>query len=444
MLNSIRNDINIFQNKSGNLTTNLSLVLEKLNSEIDEPAQNEHGAKDAALDKMCNFKLSDENNRLYSLSYTAWESAVTSLNDVEIFYVKTITKTLLGTGNASVFEFGFNLLKPFGIPYISGSSLKGLVSSYLARYGGDKWSKSNKTAEKSMAQVQIFGGKYDKDNFIGSVNFYDARIVPGKQTWFVQDIITPHNPSYYSERQLPDGTENPIPLRIAALDQGLKFLVVLQGPEKERKFVKQILLKALDIVGIGGKTAVGFGRFEYVISENEKNDLIKNANIEDLKKHALGKNKIGIDHLSDEAIRFALEKNEISEELENAYKKYTPLRFIRLQIIMNKINSFDAINGLVKEIKQNLKNNPIEKSNPDGQFIFNYVINNFKPKPEQISENRLLSQIAFTWDNIEINNENIYEIIDSLNKRSWPCAADLRTWIMNSNLRDRDDLLALF
>ena len=62
---------------------------------------------------------------------------------------------------------------------------------------------------------------------------------------------------------------------------------------------------------------------------------------------------------------------------------------------------------------------------------------------EQIAEHRLLNQIAYSWDDVAINDDNIIDIIDELDKRVWPKAEDLKKWIEKSDLSEKDDLLEL-
>ena len=91
------------------------------------------------------------------------------------------------------------------------------------------WEKDTLSSKKSKYQVHIFGGTLEKKDYSGFINFFDALITPDAKTWFTQDIITTHYQKYYSGNRLPDGTENPIPIKIAALKPEIKFLVVLQG-----------------------------------------------------------------------------------------------------------------------------------------------------------------------------------------------------------------------
>ena len=436
MFESIRNDLVYFNNCS-----NLGLRLDKLNKEIDDPGLQEHDAKDSALLAMESFKFNDSAKQVYSYSFSEWRRIMQSQKDTECFEIKSLTKVLLGTGNASVFEFGFNLSKPHGVPYISGSSLKGLVSSYLEKKGDDSWWKSNQNTEKSAYQVQLFGGHLEDKDYIGSVHFYDAKLFPGSQNWFVKDIITTHYQKYYGDAtndRLPDGTENPIPIKMTALDAGLKFFVVLQGEESERKFIKQVLLEALENYGIGGKTAVGYGRFAYIESEEEKFEKIKKYSIEELKALPTG-DALGSNKEYDNAVRYALEYNEISEKLDNKYKKYCPLRYIRLQIEKTDNPSIELLK-LEKALKKNLKNYPHPEKNEDGKFIFNYALKHFNISTEDIKKYPLLEKCSYTWED-EITEDNILDIIIDLESRVCPTPDALKTWLENSDLSNKSEAL---
>lgn len=248
---------------------NLGLSLEKLNPQIDEGTGRE--AKNKVFDRMIMFNYA----KVTSLaeSYTHHLQEVRRIQEgrkeVETFEIRSTSRVLLGTGNASVHDFGFNLNRPWGVPYIAGSTLKGLASSWLARHGDNDWWRSRAGAEKAPLQVELFGGivkgDADKTSWIGSVVFNDALLVLSRDgKCFVADIITSHHMKYYGGSRLPDGTEDPNPVKIAALRPGLTFFVSLEGPARATALAREALTRALAEEGVGGKTAVGYGRFEVV------------------------------------------------------------------------------------------------------------------------------------------------------------------------------------
>ncbi len=253
---------------------NLALRLSKFNADIDN--HGEHEQKELMLDTLCAYAMSREQKSSYEYAFNHWQTLMQSHSETLSFNIKSTTKCLLGMGNASVHEFGVSLNHPFGVPYISGTVIKGLLSAYLAKHGGDAWYKSPKDSKKSDLQVELFGGDLEQNNetksYIGSVVFNDAWLIPTNNKWFVPDIINVHHQSYYSQKRLPDGIENPIPVKLAAMSPDLEFFVSLQGDDEAINFLLPVLEKALIEEGLGSKTATGYGRFELTQS---RDDILK-------------------------------------------------------------------------------------------------------------------------------------------------------------------------
>jgi len=270
-MEAIRKSHRIFMPDQFKKGDNLALRLSKFNSDID--GDKEHTEKDNMLTVMASYQMGKEQYKSYNYAFNHWQQIIQQRNDSISFEIKSTTKSLLGMGNASVHEFGVNLSYPWGVPYLSGTSIKGLLSSYLAKHGGDVWEKSQTDSQKSDLQVELFGGDIKQDNqtksYIGSVIFNDAWLIPGENPnsqnkWYVPDIINVHYQKYYSGDRFPDGTENPIPIKIAALRPELNFLVSIQGPQDAIKFLLPVLQKALQQDGLGSKTSTGYGRFDFV------------------------------------------------------------------------------------------------------------------------------------------------------------------------------------
>jgi len=149
--------------------------------------------------------MKEDGKEAYTYAYNQWLAGMAELHDAEVLEIKSITPVFLGTGNASVHEAGLLLMKPWGVPYISGTTLKGAVSGYLARNGGKDWTRSPK---KSDYQLQLFGGPKGKVSYVGNIVFGDAWITPEcvrKGHWYIDDIITTHHKEYYGGKRFPDG-----------------------------------------------------------------------------------------------------------------------------------------------------------------------------------------------------------------------------------------------
>jgi len=426
---------------------NLGLRLDKLNSDIDDPSLSEHQMKDWMLKVISGYRLSQSLKESYRYAFNQWKSQMEKRPHCVSFEIRSLTKSLLGSGNASVHEFGVNLNKPWGVPFISGTTLKGLVTSYLFRNGGEDWYKSNLGSTKGDYQVQLFGGTREEDgqSYIGSVNFNDAWLYPANEPWFVEDIINVHHPTYYAGTRLPDGTENPIPIKIAALSKGLSFFVSIEGDQKEVMFVKSVLEKALLEDGIGGKTAVGYGRFEIVPSQEEQNKEIKeilaSANNDELLKlsHDMG----NVEALMEDFIREA-ETRPLSNDLIPIYQRFTPLKVILLKIESGEITSEGDLRKYYKQIKDNIKK--YQRQHPDvalhrtedGQKIFKFALKELALSPEDIQNNALLKQLAYGWEDVGFTEQTVVDMIMELGKgHVWPPLESLEAYIHSAGFSDK-------
>lgn len=263
---------NFHKNETFELTQgadNLGLSFEKFLGCVEEHGA--HFVKDKDLAIISSFRFDKKPNlkESYSYAFKQWKTALEKQENALCFDIVAISRVILGSGNASSLEVGLNLNKPWGVPYISGSSIKGVVSSFLRKTGP--------MDADSLDYVNIFGGSYGGKKYSGSVVFNDAWLYTDVENWFVPDIINPHYQKYYSGSRMPDGMENPVPVKTLALDSGLSFFVSMHGSRPVLEFLKQVMTNALEEYGIGAKTSVGYGRFKVVTSEQERIDLVKNV-----------------------------------------------------------------------------------------------------------------------------------------------------------------------
>ncbi|MDP5213946.1 type III-B CRISPR module RAMP protein Cmr6 [Pseudoalteromonas tunicata] len=154
------------------------------------------------------------------------------------------------TGNAAL-ETGCSLSHNYGMPYIAGSSVKGVVRAWASKH----------LAEFSDEIEELFG-TWDSEQVhqvAGTVTFHDAWWIPEDQsTPFALDVVTTHHQAYYNGNQeLPSDKDSPIPIHLLAV-QG-SFLFVLEGEPEAIKLCQTMLEKALLDNGIGAKTAAGYG-----------------------------------------------------------------------------------------------------------------------------------------------------------------------------------------
>ena len=246
---------------------NLGLAFDRFVSRVDNPGNREHEIKDKVLEIFSGYKASShiELKKSYSYAFNQWKSAIKAQNHTLSFDIVSLSKVIFGSGNASALEVGVHLNKPWGVPYISGSSIKGILASFLRKTGT--------MSLDSLDYVNIFGGNYDGKKYSGSIVFNDAWLYPDSDSWFERDIINVHYQKYYSGERFPDGMENPKPVQTLALSSGISFFVSMQGPDVLLKYLKDVLEQAFLEIGAGAKTAVGYGRFKVVESEEERKKL---------------------------------------------------------------------------------------------------------------------------------------------------------------------------
>ncbi|NMC09908.1 MAG: type III-B CRISPR module RAMP protein Cmr6 [Methanothrix sp.] len=156
-----------------------------------------------------------------------------------------------GLGRSHPVENGFGWHHSLGVPYLPGSSIKGMVRSWAHNW-----------EEMDIKEIgRIFGP--DNSSSVGSVVFLDA--LPLRPVKLKKEIMTPHYGPYYSGSEPPADWHSPIPIPFLAVDAEQDFLFGLVpriGGTEDCKKVEAWLLETLQCIGAGAKTAVGYGRFE--------------------------------------------------------------------------------------------------------------------------------------------------------------------------------------
>lgn len=224
-------------------------------------------------------------------------------------------RLIVGLGNESVYETSITLHHIYGIPYIPGSAVKGVVRSYVIQevLGKDfepyDWHIIDKIIEMDKDQFQELKTKSEKeltekfenkkenkkpsDPFVkklksnewqelnvtrkifgnqdqqGEVIFFDA--FPTSAPKIEPDIMNPHYALYYSDKNNqtpPADYHDPRPLFFLTVKDATFDFYLGMKPKHQNKDKDDLLGKtntwlneALTTHGIGAKTAVGYGYF---------------------------------------------------------------------------------------------------------------------------------------------------------------------------------------
>lgn len=208
------------------------------------------------------------------------------------FTMVTRSRLIVGLGSKGALEFGITLHPVTGLPYIPGSALKGLCRNYTLYYIAEQSGISLDPAKvKDVSEVaqqldeQLSGAKdhgmklnhewavfYQKlfgtQSVAGQCVFYDAvvREIPADTPLFAVEVMTPHFRKYYesSGKDAPNDADNPNPITYIAVNTGItfRFAVGLRKnapPDTPLGDARTLLQEALQVMGIGAKTAAGYG-----------------------------------------------------------------------------------------------------------------------------------------------------------------------------------------
>lgn len=175
-------------------------------------------------------------------------------------YVKTDWRFVSGLGIGHPYETGFIWHRTLGVPYLPGSSVKGLLRAWT-RDWIDKQDRVN----------YLFGPDPDpakgEQAGVGALIIFDA--LPTQPPKLEVDILNPHYGPYYESNgdKPPADYYNPVPVFFltVAPNQPIRFCLAPRpgaGTSSDVLEGLELLREALEILGAGGKTAVGYGTFE--------------------------------------------------------------------------------------------------------------------------------------------------------------------------------------
>ncbi|MCB0473998.1 MAG: type III-B CRISPR module RAMP protein Cmr6 [Flavobacteriaceae bacterium] len=186
-------------------------------------------------------------------------------------------RLVVGLGGESVYETSITLHHVYGIPYIPGSSIKGVVRSWIITSyfschdeNGQKIAFNLKKAEERAQKHPGFIDWFGSQDEAGKITFFDA--FPIEAPRIEPDIMNVHYQNYYSDnkgRTAPTDYQrtNPIPF-LTVSGSPFQFIIgarnksLLESETIQDRSIIAWLKDALESHGIGAKTAVGYGYFK--------------------------------------------------------------------------------------------------------------------------------------------------------------------------------------
>jgi len=173
-----------------------------------------------------------------------------------------------GLGNEHPLENGFAFLHPYGLPYLPGSGVKGVLRQAAHELAAGMWGDCQGWTPEAIST--LFGAEDADAARRGALIFHDA-IPQIRANKLMVEIMTPHQGDYYQGKEAPHDSGMPKPIKFLTVPPGtgFSFLVgchpaLLQLEDLDLSDHWQSLLEAafehaFEWLGFGAKTAVGYG-----------------------------------------------------------------------------------------------------------------------------------------------------------------------------------------
>lgn len=165
----------------------------------------------------------------------------------------------IGLGNSHPLENGLLWHPTLGVPYFQGSTVKGMARALMTKWGAD------------AGLIAKWFGSSSADGHTGDFIFLDA--VPVSPVMLKESIMTPHYGEWYlkgadkptDKKVQPADWHSPVPVSFLAVEKAVMQFGVMprQGAnvsDDEIEQINNVIMLALEHIGIGAKTATGYGR----------------------------------------------------------------------------------------------------------------------------------------------------------------------------------------
>ena len=236
----------------------------------------------------------------------------------EVFTTDKESRFVTGLGRSHPVENGFAWHASLGVPFLPGSSVKGMIRS---------WAIANASLQIDEARINRVLGEAGKR---GEVCFLDA--VPLGSVKLEMDIMTPHYGGW-NKSEPPGDWLSPKPIPFLTTCGNTKFLFSFIPSEAvveaDLNNVSVWLKDALAWAGAGAKTAVGYGRFhvensglgelqQYLFQQEEARSVERKRCA--AMRSPEGRWRLELQELSEEnlldMVRIYLEKDRIQDPIE--------------------------------------------------------------------------------------------------------------------------------
>ena len=184
-----------------------------------------------------------------------------------------------GLGQEHPLENGFAFLNPYGLPYLPGSSIKGVLRRAAEELASESIEADRKawTQDAITALLGLESKDREKNHHRGALTFWDALPDLAKQSMGME-VMTPHHGDYYRGDATPHdaGQPNPIVFLVVPAGSVFTFHITCDTTRLSQELtatwkdlMRAAFEHAFDWLGFGAKTAVGYGAMERQIEPEQ-------------------------------------------------------------------------------------------------------------------------------------------------------------------------------
>ncbi|GAA5344458.1 type III-B CRISPR module RAMP protein Cmr6 [Planifilum fimeticola] len=202
---------------------------------------------------------------------------------VKILHGRPTGKAFPGLGAAHVRESSLTIHPVYGVPYLPGSSIKGVVRHWALEAFFEGSEKAYETALKGEAgetkarHARAIRDVFGDQEHSGAVQFHDAFAC--EEVCLKPDVLTVHFRDYYQQGKPPTDRMDPVPNEFYGVEAPyFEFVITLAGQNHsdfslEGEDLLEVtgtwLKQALTEMGIGAKTTSGYGCFDSFVDRTE-------------------------------------------------------------------------------------------------------------------------------------------------------------------------------
>lgn len=241
-------------------------------------------------------KLTKHDKRLLQNLLARQDACAAKLPETVLYHSQATAQSpfTTGLGNEHPLENGFAFLNPYGLPYLSGSGVKGVLRQAARELIDGCWGTDTHGWNENGIQA-LFGSDDEGNPHRGALSFWD--VIPLIQGDALQvEVMTPHQSHYYqkkADRKTDDsisphdsGQPTPINFLTVPAESNFNFYVICDVALLQHKHPELVIDNvwksmltvafehAFEWLGFGAKTAVGYGA---MVSIERRQSLQKQA-----------------------------------------------------------------------------------------------------------------------------------------------------------------------